>query len=155
MKILLIISLFFVTHAIAAETAKPQTSLDTVVAEINKEKDRKIKDFTALVEAKKESSVVQALKSDKDYTYVNLIIQGDHILTYCIKNKMWKAAEELIKGGSNLNYKDEKGKVALMYAAEAKNRYVATMLIASKADKQIKDNAGVSAEEYLKKTGLE
>ncbi|MES2767794.1 MAG: ankyrin repeat domain-containing protein [Bdellovibrionota bacterium] len=149
-----LLALLFLSPSILAETSKPELSLDKVVSEMNKEKENKVKYFVSVAEAKKDVDVVKALKADKNYTFINTIIHGEHILTYCIKNKMWKSAEELIKGGSNLNHKDSDGKVALMYAAEGKNKYLATMIIASKADKKIKDNAGVTAEEYLKRNGL-
>lgn len=139
---------------IAAESSKPEISLDQVVSDINKDNEYKIKDFISLVETKRDDEVSKAIKADKNHLLVNTKISGEHVLTYAIKNKMWKSAEALVKAGSNLNHKDKDGKVALMYAAEAKNKYLATMIKASKADKKIKDNAGVSAEEYLKKNGL-
>jgi ankyrin repeat protein len=151
----IIIILFLALPLKAVDLKKNEMSLDNVVNEINHEKELKNKEFVNLVTAKKETEVIKALKADKDYALVNLEINKEPVLIYCIKNKMWKAAEVLIKGGSNLNAKDENGKVALMYAAEAKNKYVATMLIASKADKQIKDGSGITAQEYLKKNGLE
>lgn len=139
---------------IAAETKKSDASLNKAIDAINKNKDKNEKEFITLAETKNDSIVIKALKADKDHALINVKIRDDHILTYCIKNKMWKSAEELIKDGSNLNHRDKEGKVALMYAAESKNRYLATMIIASKADKKIKDKAGVTAEEYLKKNGL-
>lgn len=141
-------------RVLAADTAKPQISLEGLVSDINKEKEKGIQEFVSLVESKKDEEIVKALKADKNYALVNTEIKGEHILTYAIKNKMWKTAETLVKGGSNLNHKDKSGKVALMYAAEAKNKYLTAMIKASKADIKIKDNSGVTAEQYLKDNGM-
>lgn len=125
-------------------------SLEKEISEKNKESEIKIKEFISQIESKNDLESSKLVKADKSYVFSNVKIKDEHVLIYSIKNKMLKTSEALIKRGSNLNHKDKDGKVAIMYAAEAKNRYLVTMIKASKADLKIKDNAGISAEEYLK-----
>lgn len=154
MKIWAFFIIVFLVCFEARAITKPTFALDGVVQEINLQRDNAKEQFVYMVESRNESQIIDKLRQDKIYFYINIKIRDQHILIYSIRNKMWKVVEELINGGTNLNAYDSYGKVPLMYAAEAKNKKIVEMLLNNDADPEAIDKNGISAAEYLKKNGM-